>query len=149
MSSEMILSQYLTNQLERLVVLREYQQTTDDAYVKSALALLIEDTHEAIARVSSRLRRLGVVTAPLSDEATETAAEKLLRQARGQRSTAAKILFVWHGLKHQMAWYQTHLKSLRQDADTQAILVALAEQTRLRLERWESLMAEMKVSAEK
>ena len=44
-----------------------------------------------------------------------------------------------------MEWYGTRLKDLKDDADSQAILVALAEQARVRLERWETLMKEMKV----
>jgi hypothetical protein len=53
---------------------------------------------------------------------------------------------VRHGLEFQLKWYEANFKDLADDADTQAIFVALAEQTRVRLERWENLMREMKVS---
>ena len=138
-----MLAQHLKTQLERLVMLREYQRNIDDPYVKSALSFVIEDTQEAIARISSRLRQLGAIsTHQISAEATE----KLFRQSRSRRALADKIIFVWRGLKHQVEWYDTHLKNLIRDPDSQAILVALAEQARLRLERWENLMDEMKVS---
>jgi hypothetical protein len=52
---------------------------------------------------------------------------------------------VQYGLKHQLEWYGDRLKDLKDDADSQAIFVALAEQTRVRLERWETLMKELKV----
>jgi hypothetical protein len=138
-----ILTEYVKAQLERLVMLQEYHREIDDPYVKSSLAFLIEDTHEAIARVSSRLRRIG--TTPLSQLSEETT-EKLLRQSRTRRSLADKLKFIQHGLKYQQEWYATQIKALRQDADSQAILVALAEQNRVRLERWINLMTEMKVS---
>jgi hypothetical protein len=141
-SSIPILKQHLKTQLERLVMLREYHQNVDDPYVKSSLSFVIEDTQEAIARVSSRLRQLGTIsTNQMSAETTE----KLLRQSRSRRALVDKLIFVWHGLKHQLDWYDTQIKNLINDADSQAIFVALAEQARVRLERWENLMDEMKV----
>ena len=138
-----ILTQHLRAQLERLVMLREYHRNINDPYVKSALSFVIEDTQEAIALVSSRLRRLGAVSSSqISDETTE----KLLWQSRSRRALADKIIFVWRGLKHQTEWYDSEIKNLIDDPDSQAIMVALAEQARVRLERWENLMAEMKVS---
>lgn len=137
-----LLTQHLKAQLERLAVLQEYHSAIDDAYVTVALAFMIEDTQEAIARVSSRLRRLG--QAP--GQAPDQAGDKLLRQARSRRSLPDKLKFIRHGLKHQLQWYETHLKDLAGDADTQAILVGLAEQTRMRLERWDTLMKDLKVS---
>jgi hypothetical protein len=140
-----ILKQHLTTQLERLVMLREYHHNIEDPYVTSALSFVIEDTQEAIARVSSRLRQLGAVT---TSQIPEEATEKLLRQSRSRRALADKIIFVWRGLRHQLEWYDTKIKILIDDADTQAIFVALTEQARVRLERWENLMDEMKVSSD-
>ena len=141
--STSLLSQCLKAHLERLIMLREYRKNIDDPYVTSALSFTIEDTQEAIARVSSRLRQLGQVT-PI--KVSEEATEKLLKQSRSRRALGDKIRFVYNGLTHQQEWYSTHVKELVKDADSQAILVALAEQNRLRLERWENLMDEMKVS---
>ena len=138
-----ILKQHLKTQLERLVMLREYQRNIKDPYVTSALSFVIEDTQEAIARVSSRLRQLGAVT---TGQISEETTEKLLRQSRSRRALEDKIIFVWRGLRHQLEWYDAQIKHLMDDADTQAIFVALAEQARVRLERWENLMDEMKVS---
>ena len=137
-----MLSQTLKAHLERLVVLREYHKNIDDPYVKSALSFTIEDTQEAIARVASRLRQLGVSTGQISEETTE----KLLLQSRSCHTLTDRIVFIWRGLKHQVEWYHNNVKNLLQDPDSQAILVALAEQARLRLDRWENLMDEMKVS---
>lgn len=138
-----ILTDLIKAQLERLVMLQEYQRTIDDPYVRSTLAFAIEDSHEAIARAASRLRQIGgPATSRLSEEVTE----KLLRQSRARRGLADKLRFVHNGLKYQLNWYETQLKTLRNDTDSQAILVALAEQNRVRLERWTNLMAEMKVS---
>ena len=50
-----------------------------------------------------------------------------------------------NGLQFQLEWYEARVKDVADDADTQAILVALAEQTRVRLDRWDRLMREMKV----
>ncbi len=141
--STSLLSQCLKAHLERLVVLREYRKNIDDPYVTSALSFTIEDTQEAIARVSSRLRQLGEIT-PM--RVSEETTEKLHKQSRSRRNLADKIRFIYNGLVHQQEWYGTHLKELVKDPDSQAILVALAEQNRLRLERWENLMDEMKVS---
>jgi len=141
-SSTSILTQHVKAQLGHLAVLREYQRQADDSYVKSALALAIEDTQEAIARVASRLRQLGQ---PILDQSLDEAADKLLRQSRSRRGLADQLKFVHHGLKHQVEWYNVQLKELKEDADSQAIFVALAAQTRVRLERWENLMKDMKV----
>ncbi|HMQ55453.1 MAG TPA: hypothetical protein PKE64_09165 [Anaerolineae bacterium] len=138
-----ILTEHQTAQMERLIVLREYQQNISDPYVKSALGFTIEDTQEAIARVSSRLRHLGAVrVSQISGEVTE----KLLRQSRSRRNVGDQIKFIYQGLTHQLQWYENQVKVLQGDADTQAILVALAEQLRVRIERWKNLMDEMKVS---
>lgn len=140
-----LLTEHLMSHLERLTMLREYQKRIDDPYVKSALNFTVEDTQEAIARVSSRLRQLGTVSpTKLADDATE----KLLHQSRSRKYLADQIRFVYNGLAHQVAWYNTHVKDLRHDHDSQAILVALAEQAKLRLERWDNLMDEMKVPPE-
>jgi DNA-binding ferritin-like protein len=138
-----LLSQHLVAHLERLVMLREYHRNIDDPYVKSALSFTIDDTQEAIARVSSRLRQLGGIT-PM--RVSEAATEKLLRQSRSRRALADKIKFVYRGLVYQQDWYNTHIKDLVDDPDSQATLVALAEQARVRLERWLNLMDELKVS---
>jgi hypothetical protein len=92
--------------------------------------------------VASRLRQLD--QAP--GQALDKPDEKLLRQSRARRGPADKVQFVRQGLDFQLEWYEARLKDLANDADTQAIFVALAEQTRVRLERWESLMRDMKVS---
>jgi hypothetical protein len=139
-----ILTQHLKMQLGHLAVLREYRQSSDNPYFKSALNFAIEDAQEAIARVASRLRQLG---RPLLDQTLDETAEKHLRQSRSRRSIEDKLKFVHQGLKYQLEWYGGRLKDLRDDADSQAIFVALAEQTRVRLERWENLMQELKVSA--
>lgn len=124
------------------MVLEEYKKHVDDPYVKSTLSFLIEDTQEAIARVSSRLRQLGAPTGQMQ----ESVEHKRLYQARSRRYLEEKIKFIWQGLKHQLQWYHAEMKGLRNDADSQALFVALAEQNRMRLERWEKLMVEMKVS---
>lgn len=138
-----ILTQHLKSQLAYLTVYREYHQGSESPYFKSALSFALEDTQEAIARIASRLRQLGQ---PLLDQSLDEAGDKLLRQARSRRGLEEKLKFVHNGLKHQLEWYGTRLKELKDDADSQAIFVALAEQTRVRLERWETLMKEMKVS---
>jgi hypothetical protein len=137
-----ILTQHLKSQLAYLAVLREYHQGSDNPYFRSALSFGLEDTQEAIARVASRLRQLGH---PLLDQSLDEAGEKLLRQARSRRGLEDKLKFVQYGLKHQLEWYGAYLKDLKDDADSQAIFVALAEQTRVRLERWETLMKDLKV----
>src|SRR5262245_58896970 len=145
MSSEqpsiLILKKHLEHQLDWLAALQEYKQNIDDPYVKSALAFAIEDTQEAIARVSSRLRQLGVSTGQIKEELLY----QRLYQARTRRYLEDQIKFIWNGLKYQVQWYNTETKNLRADADSQALLVGLAEQNRMRLERWENLMSEMKV----
>lgn len=142
-STVILLAQNLKNQLAQLAVLREYHKSNESPYFKSALALAKEDVQEGIARVASRLRQLG--HAP-SDQTLDEAGEKLLRQSYNQRGLEAQMKFVWHGLKHQLEWYGAHTKDMKYDADSQAIFVALAEQTRVRLERWETLMRDLKVS---
>jgi hypothetical protein len=140
-SSIPLLTQHNQVQLARLAYLTEYSQQVQDNHVKPALALAIEDTQEAIARVSSRLRQLGEAPGRVLDEANE----KLVRQARARRGLADKLKFVQNGLQFQLEWYEARVKDVVDDADTQAILVALAEQTRVRLDRWDKLMREMKV----
>ena len=140
-----LLTEHLLSHLDRLAMLREYQKRIDDPYVKSALSFTVEDTQEAIARVSSRLRQLGAVS---PTKIAGDAGEKLLRQSRSRKYLGDQIKFVHKGLVYQVHWYNTHVKDLINDPDSQAILVALAEQARLRLERWENLMDEMKVPPE-
>lgn len=140
-SSVSILSIHVKAQLARLAFLQEYRQKTQDPYVTSALAFVIEDTQEAIARVASRLRQLDSTV----DESLDEAGEKLLRQARSRRSLEDKIKFIRRGLKHQIEWYSDRVKDLRNDADSQAIFVGLAEQARVRLDRWENMMKDLKV----
>jgi hypothetical protein len=142
-SSVSILTQHLKMQLGHLAVLREYRQSSDNPYFKSALNFAIEDAQEAIAKVASRLRQLGQ---PLLDQTLDETAEKYLRQSRSRRGIEDKLKFVHQGLKYQLEWYGGRLKDLRDDADSQAIFVALAEQARVRVERWENLMQELKVS---
>ncbi len=144
--SVVILTQHIKTQLERLVMLREYHKNIKDPYVKSALSFVIEDTHEAIARVSSRLRQLGAVSV---NQISAEPDQKLLHQSRSRRALGDKLIFVWRGLKYQNKWYEDQIKSLINDPDSQAILVALFEQARVRLERWENLMDEMKVPPDK
>jgi len=138
-----ILTQNLKVQLAHLDILREYAREAESPYFKSALTMAIEDAQEAIARVSSRLRQLGQ---PVTVQQLDETGEKLLRQSRHQGSLEDKLKFIRHGLKHQFDWYNIRLKDLKDDADTQATFVALAEQTRVRLERWETLMKDLKVS---
>jgi hypothetical protein len=141
--SSVVLGQLLQTLYQQLVIFQAYHQTTPDPYVRSTLNFVIEDTHEAIARTSSRLRQLG--ENPLNyvlDETTKTG----LRQSRNDNDEVEQLRLVWRALKQQLDWYQQNIKTLLNDADTQAILVALAEQTRVRLERWQNLMAELKVS---
>lgn len=142
-NSVAILTENLKTHLERLLVYREYRTNTKDPYVTSALSFAVEDVQEAIARVSSRLRQLGAVS---PTKISEDVTEKLLHQSRSRRTIPERLRFVHHGLQHQLNWYQVNIKKLVGDPDSQAILVGLAEQTRLRLERWENLMDEMKVS---
>jgi hypothetical protein len=137
------LSQLLSMLRERLAVFREFQANTDDPYYRTALSFVIEDTREAIARTASRLRQLGERTA---DRASTTTPQIDVSDARRQEDLAYELIYVWRALKEQLEWYNTTVKTLLDDADTQAILVALAEQNRVRLERWENLMDEMKVS---
>jgi hypothetical protein len=141
-SSVSILNQCVKTQLGRLAVLREYREQINDPYIKSGLAFAIEDTQEAIARVASRLRQFDHT---LTDQNLDETGEKLLRQARTRRGTEDRLKFVRQGLKYQLEWYSARVKELRDDLDSQAILVALAEQTRVRLERWETLMKDLKV----
>jgi penicillin V acylase-like amidase (Ntn superfamily) len=127
-----------------LKYLQEYSRNINDNQVKLALAQAIEDTQEAIARVASRLRQLDQPSGQVLNEQDE----KLVRQARTRRGVADKLRFVKQGLKFQLEWYEARLKDLADDADAQAIFAALAEQTRVRLERWNNLMKDMKVPAE-
>jgi hypothetical protein len=135
-----ILAQHNQVQLGRLAYLKEYSQNIDDNHIRLVLAQAIEDTQEAIARVSSRLRQLGQAPARVLDEADE----KLLRQSRARRGVADKLQFVRQGLKFQLEWYEGRVRDLADDPDTQAIFVALAEQTRVRLASWDNLMRDMK-----
>ncbi len=139
-----ILTQHNQVQLARLAYLEEYSQKIDDAHVKLILAQAIEDIYEAIARVASRLRQLDRPAGQALDEVDQ----KLLRQARTRRGLADQLRFVRQGLKFQLDWYEARLKDLSGDADTQAIFVALAQQTRVRLARWDKLMADLKVPLE-
>lgn len=140
-SSISLLNQHNKVQLARLAYLAEYGQNVRNAQVKQALALVMEDIQEAVARVASRLRQLGEAPARVLDEPDE----KLLRQSRARRSVVDKLKFVRQGLQFQLEWYETRFKDVMADDDTQAILVALAEQTRVRLERWDQLMRDLKV----
>ncbi|MEW5958312.1 MAG: hypothetical protein AB1801_11340 [Chloroflexota bacterium] len=141
-ASILLLTQHNQVQLARLAYLTEYSRQIQDTAVKLALAQAIEDTQEAIARVASRLRQLGEAPGRALDEAHE----KLVRQARSRRGLAEQLKFVHQGIRFQLEWYEARAKEVSGDADTQAILVALAEQTRLRLSRWADLLTEMKVS---
>ncbi len=137
-----ILAQHNQVQLVRLAYLKEYSQNIDDNHVRLVLAQAMEDTQEAIARVSSRLRQLGEAPGRVLEEADE----KLLRQSRARRGVADRLQFVRQGLKFQLEWYEARIRDLADDPDTQAILVALAEQTRVRLASWDNLMTDMKAS---
>lgn len=139
-----ILTQHNQAQLARLAYLEEYSQRIDDAHVKLALAQVIEDIYEAIARVASRLRQLDQPTGQAMDEVDQ----KLARQAQTRRGLADQLRFVRQGLKFQLDWYQARFKDLSGDADAQAIFVALAQQTRVRLDRWDKLMTDLKVPIE-
>jgi hypothetical protein len=139
-----LLNQHNKVQLARLAYLAEYSQNVSNAQVKQALAQVIDDTQEAIARVASRLRQLGAAPGRVLDEPDE----KLLRQSRARRSVADKLKFVRQGLKFQLEWYEARVREVMADDDTQAILVALTEQTRVRLEQWDRLMRDLKVPPE-
>ncbi len=134
-----ILSQHLQSHLIRLVILQEYRRDIDQPSIKLALSFMIEDTQESIARVSSRLRQLGHIPERTPSD------EKILHQARRCHYLEDKLIFVQQNLKQQQEWYGRQLKLLKNDADSQATLVALAEQGRVRLERWENVMRDMKV----
>lgn len=139
-----LLTQHNQVQLARLAYLEEYSQKIDNAQIKLSLGQVIEDIYEAVARVASRLRQLDQPTGQALDEVDE----KLLRQARTRRGLADQLRFVRQGLKFQLDWYEARLKDLSGDADSQAIFVALAQQARVRLARWDKLMADLKVSVE-
>lgn len=145
-SSISILIEHQKAQMERLLMLRDYQRLIDDPYVKSALSFVVEDTQEAIARGASRLRQIGAMQVSKFSEETNS---KLVRQGRQRRGLADKIWFVYNGLQYQLQWYERQINALVDDADTQAIFVALAEQLRVRIDRWQNLMTEMKVPPEK
>ena len=141
-----ILTEHQKAQMERLIMLRDYQRLIDDPYVKSALSFVVEDTQEAIARGASRLRQVGAMQVSKFSEETNS---KLMRQGRQRRGLGDKIWFVYNGLQYQLQWYERQITALVDDADTQAIFVALAEQLRVRIDRWQNLMTEMKVPPEK
>ena len=141
--STALLNDHLQHLGEQLVVVRLYRETTDKPYVKTALTFVEDDTQEAIAKTASRLRQLGQQpTGHLFNKALMAQ----VKRSHRDRILVEKLQFVWRSLKQQLDWYLTHAKTFRDDADSQAMLVALAEQTRVRLERWENLMDEMKVS---
>ncbi|RME77213.1 MAG: hypothetical protein D6784_04075 [Chloroflexi bacterium] len=137
-----ILTQHNKIQLERLAYLQEYSRQTDSPRFKLALSQLIEDAEEAIARVSSQLRRLDASPGQVEKETSR----QLLQQARARRGQAAQMKFVRQGLVLLLEWYDTHSRQLQDDPDSQAILTALAEQTRWRLNRFDNLLQELKVS---
>lgn len=139
-----LLNQHNKVQLARLAYLAEYSQNVSNAQVKQALAQVMDDIQEAVARVASRLRQLGAAPGRVLDEPDE----KLLRQSRARRSVADKLKFVRQGLKFQLEWYEARAREVTADDDTQAILVALAEQSRVRLEQWDRLMRDLKVPPE-
>jgi hypothetical protein len=141
--STQMLTQNLQALLAHLAILREYAHDAEKPAFKAALTPAIEDDLEAIARVSSRLRQLGQA---INNQILDESGEKLLRQAHHQNTLADKLKFIRHWFKHQLEWYHTRLKDLKHDADTQALFVALAEQIRIRLERWDTLMKDLKVS---
>ena len=140
-SSVTTLSQLLSMLRNRLAMYRQLRAKTEDPYFRSALSFVIEDTQEAVARSASRLRQLGERTA---DRASISVPNINENEDHVQGDLAHKLMLVWQALKEQLDWYTTTTKSLLDDPDTQAILVALAEQNRVRLERWENLMDEMK-----
>jgi len=137
-SSASILIKHNKAQLERLAYLQEYRQNIDDRYVTPTLSLLIEDTQEALARVSSRLRQLGQAPGQLLEQ-TDT---KLLNQSRARRHLGDQLKFVRQGLSFQLDWYKNQIKHLQDDLETQAVLVALAQQTEFRLNQWDDTLAE-------
>ena len=137
-SAAPILIKHNKAQLERLAYLQEYRQNIDDRYVTEALTLLIEDAQEALARVASRLRQLGEAPGLISEQ-TDT---KLLNQSRARRNLADQVQFVRQGLSFQLDWYRTQIKHLQHDLETQAVLVALAQQTEFRLNQWDDTLAE-------
>lgn len=141
-----ILIEHLSTQRQNMEIYQEYHNVTPRPYIKSILKLLIEDTYEAIARTASRMRQLdGSPGRHGLDDSTRSK----IRRAHRQRNEEEKLKFVWQGLNTQLQWYGDQIDVLVDDADTQALLVALAEQTRVHLNRWEKLMEEMKVSPDK
>ncbi len=136
-----ILVKHNKAQLERLAYLQEYQQNIDESDVKQALGLLIEDTHEAIARVASRLRQLDEAPGLIEEDVDN----KLLNQSRARRGIVDQLRFVRQGLSFQLDWYKLQIKNLQHDLETQGVLVALAQQTEFRLNWWTNMMTEFQI----
>jgi len=137
-SSASLLTKHNKAQLERLAYLQEYRKNIDDPYVTQTLSLLIEDAQEALARVAGRLRQLGEAPGLIPDQTDN----KLLNQSRARRNLADQVQFVRQGLSFQLDWYKTQTKQLLDDLETQAVLVALARQTELRLKQWDNDLAD-------
>ena len=141
-----ILTEHLSTQRQNMEIYQEYHNIPPRPYIKSLLTLLIEDTYEAIAKTASRMRQLdGSPGRHGLDDSTRSK----IRQAHRQRTEEEKLKFVRQRLNQHLQWCGDQINALVDDADTQALLVALAEQTRTRLNRWETLMEEMKVSPDK
>lgn len=82
-----------------LLIYEAYRKATPKADLAQLLDVLIEDTQDAIASLSSQLRYLGV--SPLQSGINEG----LLAKGVRRRGTLSKMNFLLVGTSHNLEWY--------------------------------------------
>ena len=123
-----------------LMIYQDYLRQRPKKDVSQLLEGLIEDTQDAIAMLSSQLRRTG--HSPLAAGVNES----LLQQARRRRGTLSKLNFIVVGSRNTVSWYEGCQKA-DDPPDAEALWQELIAREADNLQRIKDLLGAIEVTS--
>jgi len=135
------LTRNLRYKLTYIRIFESFLESAQAVEMTELLRELIEVQHEAIAMLSSYLRRLDVT---VQDEELN---EKLMTQAANRGDPKAQLRFIYDGLQRAAAWYRMQLvdRQMSSDAELRRVLVVLGEMDAAKLWRTEAVMDMLRI----
>lgn len=135
------LTRNLRYKLTYVRIFETYLESERNQEVVKLLQTLIQAQQNAIAPLSSYLRRLDVniQDLPLDD--------KLMAHALSREDTQSRLRFLYDGLERAAAWYKTQLvdKQMTSDPELASLLLELGEIDAAKLWRVEAIMGILKI----
>jgi hypothetical protein len=135
------LTRNLRYKLTYVKIFETYLESERDRDLIKLLQALIQSQQDAIAPLSSYLRRMDVNIQELPLD------EKLMSHAFGREDSHSRLRFIYDGLERAAAWYKMQVvdKQMIADPELEAMLFELGEIDAAKLWRVETVMIILKI----